>query len=276
MARPTKTGLDYYPMDTRMDDNMEILEAKHGIAGFGVMVKLYQKIYSEGYYIKWDDDTKLLFCKRVGVEIEFVDQVIETAFTREMLSRDKFSQHNILTGRGIQKRFFIACKHTKRKTVSAIKEYLCVNGEYTDIITELTAVNAELTPVNTEFSTQKKREEKKRDNISAKAEIESFFIECWEMYPRKTNKSKISDSVKAKTYKLGDEFKRCIDRYKSEIKKNNTEQKYIKAGSTFWNGGYLDYTDENISDSVKAVNAPPREQRIPKFVYYDRDTGELL
>ena len=275
MARPTKTGLDYYPMDTKMDDNMEILEAKHGIAGFGVMVKLYQKIYSEGYYINWDEDTKLLFCKRVGVEIEFVNKVIETAFTRNMLSESKYKEHNILTGRGIQKRFFVACKHTKRKTVQAVKDYLCVNGEYMDIITELTSVNSEETPVNTEFSTQKKREEKKRNNTSAKAEIELFFKECWSEYPRKTNKGQISDSVKAKRFKMGDEFKRCINRYKAEVKENNTEEKYIKAGSTFWNSGYLDYADENYNGKVD-VPQKTRKPFVPNFVQFDRDTGELL
>ena len=114
----------------------------------------------------------------------------------------------------------------------------------------------------------------KNVNNEKKKDIEDFFNECWSMYPRKKGKDKISNTVKEKRFKMGDEFKRCIERHNKDVK--GRELQHVQYGSTFWNSGYLDYTDENISDSVKAVNAPPREQRIPKFVFYDRDTGELL
>ena len=57
MARPVKSGLNYFPMDVDMDDKVELIEAKHGITGFGILIKLYQKIYKEGYYINWKEET---------------------------------------------------------------------------------------------------------------------------------------------------------------------------------------------------------------------------
>ena len=44
-------------MDVEMDDKVELIEAKHGITGFGVLVKLYQKIYKEGYFINVTEET---------------------------------------------------------------------------------------------------------------------------------------------------------------------------------------------------------------------------
>jgi hypothetical protein len=59
MSRPIKQGLDYFPMDVEVDDKIELIEAKHGISGFGILVKLFQKIYKEGYYLNWNEETLL-------------------------------------------------------------------------------------------------------------------------------------------------------------------------------------------------------------------------
>ncbi len=64
MARPLKIGLDYFPLDVSFDDNIELLEAEEGLEGFAILIKLWQKIYSNGYYIEWNDDCLLLFCKK--------------------------------------------------------------------------------------------------------------------------------------------------------------------------------------------------------------------
>ena len=42
MARPQKEGIDYFTLDVKMDDEVKLVEAKSGIAGFGVLIKLYQ------------------------------------------------------------------------------------------------------------------------------------------------------------------------------------------------------------------------------------------
>lgn len=57
MARPNKAGLEYFSLDCGMDDKVELIEAKYGLIGFAVIIKLWQKIYSEGYYYKRNMDT---------------------------------------------------------------------------------------------------------------------------------------------------------------------------------------------------------------------------
>ena len=52
MARPMKDGVDYFPLDVNVDKKFRLVEAKFGIVGFGVIVKLFQLIYAEnGYFL---------------------------------------------------------------------------------------------------------------------------------------------------------------------------------------------------------------------------------
>ena len=66
MARPVKQNLDYFPLDCNLDQKFQLLEAEHGITGFGIIIRLLQTIYGEeGYYIKWDRDTEILFASKI-------------------------------------------------------------------------------------------------------------------------------------------------------------------------------------------------------------------
>ena len=64
MARPKKDGLEYFPLDTDMDqdDKVRLIEAEHGILGFGILVKLFMN-HKEGYYYEWGEMQQLLFAQ---------------------------------------------------------------------------------------------------------------------------------------------------------------------------------------------------------------------
>lgn len=159
MARPYKTGLDYFPLDVHLDDDIELFEAECGLIGYAILIKLWQKIYAEGYYIKWDNDSVILFAKRNNTDVNKINEIINACLRRKLFNNDLYQKHKILTSKAIQKRYFSACKDSKRKNTSAIKEYLLVNGEYLELITELTELTPEKTPVNTGESTQSKVKE---------------------------------------------------------------------------------------------------------------------
>lgn len=89
-------------------------------------------------------------------------------------------------------------------------------------------------------------------NKNNKNNIVDFFEECWKLYPSKKGKGQVSDSKKKEIYKLGEEFKRCIERYKSYVD-NNDWLKY-QNGSTFFNSGYVDYLDDNFTEEFKTSN----------------------
>ena len=62
-------------------------------------------------------------------------------------------------------------------------------------------------------------------------------------------KGRVSDSKKQELAKIPlEEWERIIDRYKKYIEDNNTEEKFILYGGTFFNRGYIDYTDENYQE----------------------------
>jgi len=134
--------------------------------------------------------------------------------------------------------------HTEEKNKLSVKE----NKAYTfERLPDCNNVTKELQDVTVtasnaiEVDKDKIRIDKNKENISA------YFNECWKLYPIKKGKGSISDTQKSKLYKLGDEFKRCIERYNSYIKKEKIESKFIKQGSTFFNSGYVDYLDGNYN-----------------------------
>ena len=50
-------GINYFPVGVNfMEENaMEVIEAKYGIKGSAIVLKLLCKIYKEGYFIRWED-----------------------------------------------------------------------------------------------------------------------------------------------------------------------------------------------------------------------------
>jgi hypothetical protein len=154
LARPIKVGLDYFSLDVSLDDNIELMEAECGLQGFAILIKLWQKIYSEGYYIEWEDDNAILFTRKINSEITLVNSVVNSCLSRRIFNKELYDNYKILTSKAIQKRYLTACKQSKRSNVSFIKEYLLVNSELIQVISELTSINSE-------FSTQSKVKESK-------------------------------------------------------------------------------------------------------------------
>jgi DNA replication protein DnaD len=126
MARPKKEGLDYFPLDVDMDqdDKIALIEAKHGLLGFGIVIKLFMKIYKNGYFYNWTEKEQLLFSSRVSVNINSVQEVVNDCIKWGLFHESMFEKYEILTSRGIQERFLLA---TSRRTARLIdKEYRLV------------------------------------------------------------------------------------------------------------------------------------------------------
>ena len=109
----------------------------------------------------------------------------------------------------------------------------------------------------------------KQSNTNNKT-IDDCFEKLWALYPRKTNKGQVSNATKRKLFDIGyDKIARCIERYKQELKTNHTPLQYTKAGSTFFNSGYIDYLSDDwvlIENDKQAAG----EQK-PKYNNEDDD-----
>lgn len=125
MARPTKQGLDYFALDVTMNDEVEIIEAEHGLVGYAILIKLFQKIYSEGYYHNWNDRDIILFSNRVSVDRNLLTSIVDDCIKWGIFDKQLFDKYNILTSKRIQNHYFIATY--KRVDVEVIKEYLLID-----------------------------------------------------------------------------------------------------------------------------------------------------
>jgi len=198
MARPHKQGIDYFSLDVVLDDKFELFEAEYGLQGFGFIIKLFQKIYeANGYYYKWSDDEKLLFSKKINVDINLINDYITCALKRDIFNKNLFEKYNILTSNGIQKRFLEASK--RRKRIEIIKEYFLIdieaNPEYGDLTTNVVYVsnnneNGNNNVQNDNDNSQRKGKETKEKEIE---NINQKFENFWKLYPRKLKKQKAKE-----------------------------------------------------------------------------------
>ena len=130
MARPLKQGLDYFPLDVGFLQNLKVRKIikAQGVKSIPVLICLLSNIYREdGYYLRWDGDTPFLIAEESGAEEGVVTAVLSKAQQVDFFDAEIFETYRVLTSRGIQKRYFLAIKATKRKEISVVKEFLLIN-----------------------------------------------------------------------------------------------------------------------------------------------------
>lgn len=173
MARPQKIGLDYFPLDVDIDqdDKVALIEAKYGLLGFGIVVKIFMKIYNNGYFYEWTEKEQLLLSKRVNVDINELNDVIADCLKWDLFDSGLYESHNILTSKGIQKRYLEAT--TRRKKVEIEGELLLLDvNEYKNIlIVNTNPINDNINP-QSKVKESKGKESKVKNNIASTLETE--------------------------------------------------------------------------------------------------------
>jgi hypothetical protein len=108
-----------------MDDAVNIIEAEHGLAGFAIIIKLFQRIYNEGYYYKWTEKEQILFSSRVSADRNLVTTIVDDCIKWGIFNQELYKNHTILTSRRIQSHYLTATY--KRVNVEMVKEYLLID-----------------------------------------------------------------------------------------------------------------------------------------------------
>ena len=149
MSRPQKTGLDYFPLDVHMDENVELLEVDCGLEGFAILIKLYQRIYDNGYYIHANERRIKLLSRIINVDINRINDVINSALEYGIFDKNLYKKYKILTSSGIQKRYFPATE--RRLSVAFKKEYFLLNiNDYNNLINvDINSENVDSNPAPT-------------------------------------------------------------------------------------------------------------------------------
>lgn len=165
-----KAGLDYFPLDVTMDAKMELIEAEFGLTGFGVIVHLLQEIYGKaGYYIEWTNEVALLFARKVGLGGSAVSEIVDASIRRGMFDKEIFDKYQILTSKGIQKRYFEAV--SRRKSLEVDFNILLVDCANFLKNADIKRVNVNILSKNAYISEQSKveksRVKKSKEDIGA-------------------------------------------------------------------------------------------------------------
>lgn len=107
--------------------------------------------------------------------------------------------------------------------------------------------------------------DKSVDRVSEK-EVESNFDKLWKLYPRKEGKKKAFEAYKRAIKKgvTNKEIQAGIVNYLKQIKIQGTDKKYIKQGSTWFNGNCWD--DEY---SVGSNNSPVNQKQSTAYAAAD-------
>lgn len=234
MPRPNKSGLDYFPLDVDLDDKIELIEAKHGLLAFGLIIKLFQQIYKNGYYLEASEDRMLLMSKRVNVDINFLNAVIADALRWQLFNEDIFNKHNILTSCGIQKRYAEATK--RRKEVDFESEYLLIDPAkfYRDgVNVNINRQNVNINPNSGSRNKQSKEKKSKEKNIYT-----SDFEKFWQVYPNKgcgkANTFKSWKKLNGKRPEI-DTLVRILETNKKSHKWQEDNGRYIPMATTYLN-----------------------------------------
>ena len=158
------TGLDYFPLDVDFfqDEKIQFISARFGTKGEAVTMRLLCKLYREGYFTAWNEDTALLFARSVGDDCPhtLVNDVVYELLKRGFFDKSIFERFGVLTSRGIQKRYLEAT--SRRKDVVLVADYLLVDvGNYPNtrqvrLDVNISADNVYISPDDVDISTQSK------------------------------------------------------------------------------------------------------------------------
>lgn len=252
MARPTKQGIDYFPVDVQFDDKVELYVAETGAEGLGILITIWQIIYqNEGYYTNNDDNLVLLVRRRTMADIETIKNCILCAICRGIFDERKAKSYKILTSKAIQKRYIIAAR--KKKVVLGVGNYMykCIidaGNEHGNVVMD----NKNTTKEEVEVKEDEEVKKKGNSHTGEKGYSEKFHL-FWKEYPKNRRQRK-ADAFKAwKKHgceKIFDDVmgalrlqKRCQDWMKDD-------GQFIPQAATWVNGRRWEDEVENQEDTA--------------------------
>lgn len=127
MARPNKIGLDYFPLDVDIfdDEKMVAISGEFGIKGEITVIKLLCAIYKNGYFVLWNDLFKFKLARTLpGMSPELIESIVYRLVLWGFFDKALFDSVEVLTSKGIQKRYFEA---SKRRKITRDLPYLLID-----------------------------------------------------------------------------------------------------------------------------------------------------
>ena len=139
MGRKATEGLVFFPVDINMFEDDKMLLAQELVDPDGkeillrllvpyIAIQLLRDIYKTGCYIEWNEKICRIKASSIGngVTSKMLDQIIGALAKSEFFDEVLLNKNNILTGRGIQKRWLVIMKLCRRSILPIKKEYCLI------------------------------------------------------------------------------------------------------------------------------------------------------
>lgn len=265
-----KEGIDSFLLDCHTNDNISEIEAEFGVKGFAVIVRLWQKIYSEkGYYCEWIERSPLLFLSNwfggnSGVTVNLINEIVNRCLENGMFNKQIYEKYSVLTSERIQKQYFDVVK--RREAIPVIEEYLLVSVDKIKGNVNKNAISVNKNEKNVcRNSTSKVKESKENyicapepheDNPDKEEQLQKDFEIIYNLYPKKRGKTVafanykqwVSDKGKdvcGKRYRLTNrQIYLAVKKYiRQQEESGQDDYQYWKNFDTLMGRQLLDYVD---------------------------------
>ena len=133
MARISKPGLDYFPLDVNFfqDRKVRRISNRHHAAGIAALTSLLCLIYKEkGFYIAWNQDTLFDISQEVCCEEEEMQAIIDDCLSVGLFDTYIYKEYGILTSQAIQEQYHKIITDSRRKYKRPLEQFwLIKEGE---------------------------------------------------------------------------------------------------------------------------------------------------
>lgn len=132
MARISKPGLDYFPLDVNFlqDRKVRRISCRHHAAGIAALTSLLCLIYKEkGYYVLWNKDTLFDIAQEACCEKEEMQAIIDDCLSVGLFDTYIYKEYGVLTSQAIQEQYHKIIIDSRRKYKLPLENFWMIKEE---------------------------------------------------------------------------------------------------------------------------------------------------
>mgnify|MGYP001457126391 CR=1 FL=1 len=136
MARISKPGLDYFPLDVNFlqDRKVRRISCRHHAAGIAALTSLLCLIYKEkGYYILWNKDTLFDIAQEACCEEEEMQAIIDDCLAVGLFDNLIYKEYGVLTSQAIQEQYHKIITDSRRKYKLPLEHFWLIEEDFKDV-----------------------------------------------------------------------------------------------------------------------------------------------
>ena len=136
MARISKPGLDYFPLDVNFlqDRKVRRISCRHHAAGIAALTSLLCLIYKEkGYYISWNKDTLFDIAQEACCEEEEMQAIIDDCLAVGLFDNLIYKEYGVLTSQAIQEQYHKIITDSRRKYKLPLEHFWLIKEDFKDV-----------------------------------------------------------------------------------------------------------------------------------------------